>query len=378
MSLEARKKLVELVQLVGIEIAGDATRCRALLSHFCGDAYESEVHVLVAAVTERIASELVIGDSLLPREDFYSKLAVRLRDNCGVTEELAHWGVASWALALRVVQPDELAKWEASRRPAVAPELPPSRGGAPTNPSEAVAVDVMDRIGNIEMVILPRGKFVMGSPFAELGNSSSEEPQHTVQIDYALAVGKYPVTFDQWDACVKDGGVSYQPGDIGRGRGSRPVVNVSWNDVQLYLRWLCKVTGKTYRLLSESEWEYAARAGSQTAYSFGDDEKELGRHAWILDDSVYVTHPVGEKPPNAFGLYDMVGNVWQWTEDCWHEDYNGAPANGSAWSTGNGSQRVVRGGSWGYDPQLLRSAYRGWVAAEIRSDDLGFRIARTD
>ena len=122
-----------------------------------------------------------------------------------------------------------------------------------------------------EMITLPRGQFVMGS-----GNGD-EKPQHTVQIDYALAVGKYPVTFDQWDACVKDGGTTHKPDDEGWGRGSRPVINVSWNDIQLYLRWLSKVTGKTYRLLSEAEWEYAARAGSQSTYSFGDDERELGR-----------------------------------------------------------------------------------------------------
>ena len=223
-----------------------------------------------------------------------------------------------------------------------------------------------------EMVTLPKGQFVMGS-----GNGD-EKPQHTVQIDYALAVGKYPVTFDQWDACVKDGGTEYSPPDFGRGRGNRPVINVSWNDIQLYLRWLSKVTGKTYRLLSEAEWEYAARAGSQTNYSFGDNEKELGRYAWFRDNSGGKPHPVGEKLPNAFGLHDMHGNAEEWTEDCWNANYNGAPTDGSAWSTGDCSQRVVRGGSWYLNPQFLQSANRLWSTSANRGYFIGFRVARTD
>ena len=223
-----------------------------------------------------------------------------------------------------------------------------------------------------EMVVLPRGQFVMGSP--------EESPQHTVHISYALAVGKYPITFAQWDACVKDGGTKYKPDDEGWGRGSRPVINVSWNEIELYLRWLSKVIGKTYRLLSEAEWEYAARAGSQTAYSFGDDEKDLGRFAWFEENSGGKTHPVGEKLPNAFGLHDMYGNVWEWTQDCWNDNYQGAPTDGRAWSTGNCSSRVVRGGSWFSDSYSLHSATRGSDAAlaDADSDAVGFRVARTD
>ena len=190
-------------------------------------------------------------------------------------------------------------------------------------------------------------------------------------------MGKYPVTFDQWNACVKDGGTTYEPDDDGRGRGSRPVINVSWDDIQPYLRWLSKVTGKPYRLLSEAEWEYAARAGSQTAYSFGDDEKELGRYAWFGENSHWVTHPVGEKLPNAFGLYDMHGNVWEWTQDCWNMNYNGAPTDGSAWTRGDCSLRVVRGGAWNGSPRFLRAAYRLRVTAASRDNSGGFRVART-
>ena len=223
-----------------------------------------------------------------------------------------------------------------------------------------------------EMVILPKGQFVMGS------GEGNEKPQHTVQIDYALAVGKYPVTFDQWDLCVKDGGSKHSPSDDGWGRGSRPVINVSWDDIQLYLSWLSNITGNTYRFLSEAEWEYAARAGSQTTYSFGDDEKELGRYTWLDENSGRKNHPVGEKLPNAFGLYDMYGNVYEWTQDCWHENYKNAPTDGSVWTTGDCSQRVVRGGSWIPYPQYLSADFRYGYSTAFRSGYFGFRVARTD
>ena len=223
-----------------------------------------------------------------------------------------------------------------------------------------------------EMIMLPSGMFVRGSPSE--GFPDNDWPQHTIQIPSGLAVGRYPVTFDQWDACVKDGGTTHKPDDAGWGRGSRPVINVSWDDIQLYLRWLSKVTGKTYRLLSEAEWEYAARAGSQTAYSFGDHEKELDRYAWFDHNSGVKTHPVGEKLPNAFGLHDMHGNVWELTQDCWNENYNGAPTDGSAWTRGDCSLRVVRGGSWVIDPQYLRSANRIGDPTALRNGNVGFRV----
>ena len=227
-----------------------------------------------------------------------------------------------------------------------------------------------------EMITLPRGWFVMGS--RKPRRYTDESPSHAVQISYELSVGRYLITFDQWDACVNDGGTTHKPDDAGWGRGSRPVINVSWDDIQLYLSWLSKVTGNTYRFLSEAEWEYAARAGSQTAYSFGNDVKKLGRYAWFEENSGGKTHPVGEKLPNAFGLHDMHGNVWEWTQDCWNMNYNGAPTDGSAWTRGDCSLRVVRGGSWDGFPRFLRAALRFGGAAAIRSGGSGFRVARTD
>ena len=227
-----------------------------------------------------------------------------------------------------------------------------------------------------EMITLPRGKFLMGYPQDEPGHENEDSLQHTVHITYAFAVGTYPITFDQWDACVKTGGTTHKPDDAGWGRGSRPVINVSWDDIQLYLRWLGEVTGETYRLLSEAEWEYAARAGSQTAYSFGDDEKELDRYAWFSENSGDKTHPVGEKQPNAFGLHDMHGNVWEWTQDCFNSSYNGAPTDGSAWTTGDWHMRVTRGGSSFNNTRDLRSAIRNGCNPAERHGD--FRVARTD
>ena len=227
-----------------------------------------------------------------------------------------------------------------------------------------------------KMITLPRGGFVMGAPQDEVGRNENESPEHMIQIDYELSVGMYPVTFSEYDSYLACTGARkiFKEWSCGK----RPVVNVSWDDTQLYLEWLSRVTGKTYRLLSEAEWEYAARAGSQTAYSFGNDPKELDRYAWFRDNSLGMINPVGEKLPNAFGLYDMHGNIAELTQDCWNENYSGAPTDGSAWTTGDCSHRVVRGGSWSNIPQNLRSASRSRRLTDGFSGNFGFRVARTD
>jgi formylglycine-generating enzyme required for sulfatase activity len=155
-----------------------------------------------------------------------------------------------------------------------------------------------------------------------------------------------------------------------------PVEQVSWNDAQVFVRMLSQKTGKLYRIPSEAEWEYAARAVNQTDYSFGDDEGQLGRYAWFNANAGWQTRPVGEKLPNGFGLHDMHGNVWEWTQDCWKENYIGAPTDGSSWVNGDCSRRVLRGGAWLYGPQVLRSANRIWEPIVFRNSYLGFRVAR--
>jgi len=238
-----------------------------------------------------------------------------------------------------------------------------------------------------EMVVLPRGSFTMGSPSNEEGRDSDEGPQHRVTIGYDLAVGKYEVTFDEWNACVADGGCrGYRPSDKGWGRGRRPVIKVSWDDAKAYVGWLSRKTGQRYRLLSEAEWEYAARAGTTTAYwwgriashdyaNYGKDQccggLAQGRDRWEY------TAPVGRFRANGFGLHDMLGNVWEWTEDCWNGNYNGAPVDGGIWTSGQCEERVLRGGSWDNNPRNVRSADRIRINADIRVNYYGFRVART-
>jgi formylglycine-generating enzyme required for sulfatase activity len=232
-----------------------------------------------------------------------------------------------------------------------------------------------------EMVVVSAGEFTMGSPSNEKGRYDNEGPQHKVTIARPFAVSKYAVTFDDWDACVKVGGCPQEgrASDAGWGRGRRPVIYVSWDDAKAYVAWLSRMSGKAYRLLTEAEWEYAARAGTTTAYYWGD---EIGKNNANCNgcgsqwDGRH-TAPVGSFAPNAFGLYDMAGNVWQWVEDCYHDNYNGAPADGSAWQAGDCKSSVVRGGSWDEDPQLLRSAGRNRGSSNLRDDDLGFRVGRT-
>ncbi|MBS1196829.1 MAG: hypothetical protein H6R18_614 [Proteobacteria bacterium] len=211
-----------------------------------------------------------------------------------------------------------------------------------------------------------------------------ERPQRRVTIGYLLAVGKYPITFDEWDACVRDGGSDFTPGDEGWGRGQRPVINVSWYDAQTYLRWLNRKAGfqeedpRRYRLLSEAEWEFACRARNQGQWPFGDMEFQLREYAWYFDNSGKQTHPVGVKKPNPFGLFDMNGNVWEWVEDVWHRNYMGSPGNGSAWLTGGDvSRRVLRGGAWIVRAERCRSASRLRDDPSNRDRCSGFRVART-
>jgi formylglycine-generating enzyme required for sulfatase activity len=218
-------------------------------------------------------------------------------------------------------------------------------------------------------IIVPAGTFQMGSRDGEGGDQ--EWPQHKVTIAGPFAVGRFAVTFDEWDAAYKNGGVKHNPGDAGWGRGRRPVINVSWEDATAYVGWLSRETGKSYRLLSEAEWEYCCRAGTTTAYSFGDtiDNKQA-------QFSESKTAEVGSLPANGWGLHDMHGNVWEWCEDTWHPNYKGAPNDGSNWKGGDLSSRVLRGGSWLNGPHFLRSAVRLRNPSDVRNDHVGFRVAR--
>ena len=225
-----------------------------------------------------------------------------------------------------------------------------------------------------EMVVIPAGIFIMGSPGSE-DVRDGWGPQHRVTIPEPFAVGVYEVTFEQWDDCAADGGCDgYRPSDRGWGRGNRPVINVSWRDAQAYINWLSEKTGKDYRLLSEAEWEYAARAGTRTRYSFGNEMTPRNAN---YSGSTGKTQPVGSYKTNGFGLYDVHGNVWEWVQDCWNGNYREAPTDGNAWERGDCSRRVMRGGSWGSNSRDLRSASRYTFQTGYRGSNLGFRVAQT-
>lgn len=246
-----------------------------------------------------------------------------------------------------------------------------------------------------EMVVVSAGTFTMGSPDSEQGRFAYEGPQHSVRIATPFAVGVYEVSFAEWDACVRAGGCArYSPEDRGWGRGNLPVMNVSWEDAQRYVRWLSRKTGENYRLPTEAEWEYVARGGTPTARYWGEGEVELCRYANGYDRTAHATNPHWENPipctdhhaqtapvgsfePNAFGLYDVMGNVWEWTQDCWTDDYTGAAQDGRARESLNCSLRVLRGGSWSDVLWGLRSADRLRFPAGIRNSVNGFRVART-
>ena len=233
----------------------------------------------------------------------------------------------------------------------------------------------------------------MGSPESEEGRYDNEGPEHRVEIGEALAVGAYEVTRDEYGAFVEGtghaGGTScwvYTGGEWkereGAGwrnpgysqTGRDPVACVNWEDAQKYVEWLRGKTGEWYRLLSEAEWEYAAQAGSGTRYSFGDEITENDANYGL---KIGKTQPVGSYEKNEFGLYDMQGNVGEWVQDCWHDNYRGAPTDGKVWKSGDCSRRVLRGGSWINIPRGLRSAFRLRNDTGSRDLNFGFRVART-
>jgi formylglycine-generating enzyme required for sulfatase activity len=238
-----------------------------------------------------------------------------------------------------------------------------------------------------EMVRIPAGHFFMGSSEGEYARKPDESPRHEVTVP-AFAAGRFPVTFAEWDACVDDGGCrGYRPNDGGWGHGRLPVINVGWHDAQAYAAWLTRKTGHAYRLLTEAEWEYAARAGTTTAFYTGPciDTRQANYDGSFAFDGCATntgvargrTTPVGSFEPNRFGLYDMAGNVYQWVEDPYADDYASAPADGSAATKGApGGRRVLRGGSWYGNPHWMRSAYREGYQPEKKDSDIGFRIAR--
>lgn len=235
-----------------------------------------------------------------------------------------------------------------------------------------------------DMAALPGGSFLMGAPESEPGRRPFEGPSRVVTIDHRFAIGTREVTYEQWQACVDDGACrAYTPPDHGWGRGKQPVVSVSHADAQAYTAWLSNKTGHNYRLPTEAEWEFAARAGASEPFAFGDRITSRranfnGNYPYLNEKSAYRgrTTPVASFQPNAYGLFDMHGNVWEWTSDCWAGSHAGAPESGAARVTGDCSRRVLKGGAWNTGAWRLRSAHRIAKPVNAREYDTGFRVAR--
>ena len=224
------------------------------------------------------------------------------------------------------------------------------------------------------MVTVPAGAFRMGC-VSGLDCQYDEKPVHDVAIPQSFALSVHAVTFEDYDRFTYPNKVA----DEFWGRGQRPVINVSWDDAKEYVAWLSSQTGAEYRLPSEAEWEYAARAGSAAKYSWGNEVGRNNANCGVCGSQWdgAGTAPAGSFAPNAWGLHDMHGNVWEWVEDCWNDSYAGAPSDGNAWLRGERFLRVLRGGSWGAPPRALRAAYRGGITPGYRSSFVGFRVART-
>lgn len=347
MEPKVRDSLRQLIVRYGHVLCDDPPRCEAMLRDLCGP-YKREVNCLIIALKQRIAADLLAGSAGLPAPLLLDRLSKRLEDELGLMTETAHWAVETWALALGVIAEPSALGPSSAAPPGAQPNVivatphpvgPPSGSARP--PFEP------------ETIIIRAGRFLMGSPASEPERDEDEGPPHWVQFP-SFALGKHAVTFAEWDACVAAGGCIHTPSDAGWGRDRRPVINVCWGDAQAYVQWLSRETGKPYRLPSEAEWEYAARAGTVTPFSTGPcintgqanyngDYNQCGAKTGVY---LGKTQPVGSYPANPWGLYDMHGNVWEWVADCWNDSYAGAPTDESAWQRENCARRAARGPRW--------------------------------
>ncbi len=326
------------------------------------------------ATAARIASEQeAVEREAAARASAARELAARE----AATREAAAKEMRQREAATRTAQQEELAKHAQWKR--IAPrELRPASTSAPAPaPARTVGAVFRDCADCPEMVWLPPGDFVMGEGAAQEG----ARPQ--VSISYKLAVGRFEVTFREWDACAEDGGCRRRPHDAGWGRGGQPVINVSWTDAQQYTQWLSRKAGRSYRLLTEAEWEYAAKSGTDARYWWGNHAGNGEANCFDCGSKWdgRQAAPVGRFAPNPFGLYDMHGNVSEWVEDCYRDRYKDVPADGKAWTRDCSviaDARTLRGGAWRSTSRSTRSTARSSAALHYFDNQIGFRVARTD
>ena len=390
MNREVRDGLVEIIANNGNQVLKDSRRLEGLLRDFCGE-YRKEIAALVGAMREGIIEELQRSSGGTHINVTIMRLSKRLEDNQALSEEASIWAVETIAIALGIMSEKEatgIKKAQVERKPV-------ETKMKETYSRNIIESEIKTSNGD-ELIYVEGGSFVMGDTWGD--GFDWEKPTHRVELTYDFYVGKYPVTFDEYDRYCGETG-STKPSDSGWGRGRRPVINVSWNDAIEYCNWLSEKEGlpiayygdgslldenrreteditrvKGYRLLTEAEWEYAARGGKKSMgykYSGSNSPDSV---AWYDSNSGRKTHEVGQKKRNELGLYDMSGNVWEWCSD-WYGSYSSsAPTNPY---NNSGSGRVIRGGSWVNDAADVRVADRVYNSPASTGYDLGFRIART-
>jgi formylglycine-generating enzyme required for sulfatase activity len=290
----------------------------------------------------------------------------------------------------------QIAFAESGKGPGSEPSLPPApsmkngllleaRLPQPLSRNENAALRPMDHFKECEfcpeMIVVPAGQFSMGASENEAASTPDERPQHQVSFAQSFSVGRFAVTFDEWEACLAAMGCSYRPSDQNWGRGKQPVINILWSDAKEYVRWLSRKTGRSYRLLSEAEREYVTRAGTSSAFWWGDDFTPLQANSARPTDYsqpiIAKTVPVDSFAPNPWGFFQVHGNVYDWVEDCGNDSYVNAPSDGAAWMTGDCDVHILRGGAFSRRPETLRSAARLWSGSPNRMIYMSVRVART-
>ena len=381
MNNEPREKLRELIVEYGRSLCDDPRRCEALLKDYCGQ-YKREIFVLISAQKNRVADDLLKAPAGVPQVMIMARLVKRLEDELAMTAEAAQWAVDSWLLALSVIDQSMPVMKSVPALPTP-PAAPPRASVASPTPPVLKPLSIFhDRLrdgsAGPAMIVIPAGGFWMGSPESEAGRGSNER-RHRVNIKQSFAIGQYAVTFDEYDRFCAEG-YRTKPEDENWGRGNRPVINISWVDALDYTKWLSAQAGKNYRLPTEAEWEYTARAGTETAFWWGngisqDQANYGGNHMKIV--------LVDQFRPNPWGLYQVHGNIWEWTGSRYNENYGGAEMlyYGGAemlYSDRDISGSLVgRGGAWFGGPAWVRSAARTGFIPATRNSNLGFRLARS-
>jgi formylglycine-generating enzyme required for sulfatase activity len=379
---EPREKLCELIVEYGRSLCDDPRRCEALLKDYCGQ-YKREIFVLISALKNRVAEDLLKASAVVPMSMVLARLHKRMEDELAMTTEAGHWAVESWALALGVIdQPMPVIKPAPTPPPPpVAIPSPPLKNGGTEGFLSVFRDQLRDGSPGPAMIAIPAGEFWMGSPESE-AERSSDERRHRVKIERPFTIGQYAVTFDEYDRFCADGGRTKLDDIWNWGRGNRPVIHVSWVDALDYTEWLSAQTSQPYRLPTEAEWEYAARAGTETAFWWGSDispdqANYDGNYTYRNGPKgVYreKTIPVDHFQPNPWGLYQVHGNASEWTGSQYDGNYNGAEM--SCTNKDIVESLAGRGGAWLINPAGVRSAFRVKNHSAYRAYTRGFRLAR--